>query len=206
MKVTRRQYPVGQGCFHAGEICRTNEKGDEVVAFRYVYDCGSMNQSILRGVVDSFRMQTSSLDALFVTHLDDDHVNGLDRLLGAVQVKAVYLPFVDDVIPIVEIIEADLNGALSASLVEAWIEPQSWFGRRGVSEIVRVRASNEDGPSSSALGDEYDEESDRRIPSNEEIPPTSEQGPGEDFRGRVRVRHTNSGDQLRFSESGNPHD
>ena len=204
MRVTRRQYPVGQGCFHASQICRTNDKGDEVT-FRYVYDCGSMNQSILRGVVDSFRMQTSSLDALFVTHLDDDHVNGIDRLLGTVQVDTVYLPYVDDVVPIVELVEADLNGALSASLIEAWIEPQSWFGRRGVSEIVRVRASTEDGQSRPAPGDDFDDKSDLPNPSSEETPPTSEQDRGGEFRSRVRVRYMNSGAQLRFSESGEPH-
>ncbi|MCY4584235.1 MAG: hypothetical protein OXE50_15785, partial [Chloroflexi bacterium] len=58
---------------------------------------------------------------------------GLDRLLGAVRVGTVYVPYVDPVMPILDLIEAEAEGALSASLVESRIYPESWFGRRGVS-------------------------------------------------------------------------
>lgn len=204
MKVTRRQYPVGQGCFHAGHICRTDETGQEA-KFRYVYDCGSTNQNVLRGMVDSYRMQASRVEALFVTHLDDDHVNGIDRLLGSIQIDTVYIPYVDDVVPVLELVEADLAGTLSASLVEARVEPWSWLGRRGVSRVVRVRASADDGPPRPETGDSNQDAQDSFAPDRAEIPLTSDQDIGAEIRDGVRVRDVNSGDRLRFFASGRRH-
>ena len=142
MHVTRTQYPVGQGCFHAGRIRRGNETPSELGDFHYIYDCGSKHGSALREAIGTYRTQTSHVNALFVSHLHEDHVNGIDRLLGAVKVDTVYLPYVDNVMSVLNVIEADVNGALSASLVEASIDPRSWFGRRGVSRVVRVVASS----------------------------------------------------------------
>ena len=92
-----------------------------------------------------WRTHASRIDALFVSHLDADHVNGLDRLLGSVTVDTVYIPYLDAAALVVDILEAEVDGAVSASLVEAHLDPQSWFGRRGVARIVRVRASIGDG-------------------------------------------------------------
>ena len=44
MEVTRTQYPIGQGCFHAGHV-RWNENSRLSDDFRYVYDCGSSDGS-----------------------------------------------------------------------------------------------------------------------------------------------------------------
>ena len=72
------------------------------------------------------------VDALFVSHLDADHVSGMDRLLGSVAVDTVYIPYLDPVAHVLDILEAAGEGAVSASLIEARIDPSSWFGRRGV--------------------------------------------------------------------------
>ena len=145
MRVTRCQYPIGQGCLSSGRIqCAHGECG-RAVDYHYIYDCGSTNQRPLSVAIDSYRKRTTSVDALFVSHLHVDHVNGIDRLLGAVRVHTVYIPYVDEVVPILDLIQAEEEGALSASLIEARIDPQSWFGRRGVSRVVRVLASNDEG-------------------------------------------------------------
>ena len=112
--------------------------------FRYIYDCGSTNLRALAGVVDTYRMRGSSVNALFVSHLDADHVNGLDRLLGVVSVDTVYIPYVNQAVSILDLVEADLDGAVSASLIEAKIAPGSWFGSRGVSTLVRVLPPSDD--------------------------------------------------------------
>ena len=162
MEVTRTQYPIGQGCFHAGHV-RWHEASRLQEDFHYVYDCGSGDGSpALEDAIVSWRNQASRIDALFVSHLDADHVNGIDRLLGSVTVGTVYLPYVDAAAQVVEILEAEIDGAVSASLIEARIDPRSWFGRRGVARIVRVRASPGDGP-----------------PDPETSPPDDE--PGEDL-------------------------
>ena len=145
MEVTRTQYPIGQGCFHAGHV-RWNENSRLSDDFRYVYDCGSSDGSAaLQDSIVAWRTHASRIDALFVSHLDADHVNGLDRLLGSVTVDTVYIPYLDGAALVVDIVEAEVDGAVSASLVEAHLDPQSWFGRRGVARIVRVRASTADG-------------------------------------------------------------
>ena len=145
MQVTRCQYPIGQGCFSSGRIQSAQGESDSPVDFRYIYDCGSTSQQSLRDAVNRYRKRTTSVDALFVSHLHVDHVNGIDRLLGAVKVGTVYIPYVDPVMPILELIEAEAEGTLSASLVESRIDPESWFGRRGVSRVVRVLASSDEG-------------------------------------------------------------
>ena len=147
MEVTRIQYPVGQGCFHAGRIEWGSPDSRFSDDFHYVYDCGSSSGSaVLQDAVAEWRSQVPRLDALFVSHLDTDHVNGIDRLLASVAVGTVYIPYVDVATHVFDILEAEADGALSASLLEAWLDPGSWFGRRGVARIVRVRPSRDDGP------------------------------------------------------------
>ena len=135
MWTMRFQYPVGQGCFHAGVVGVTDTDFAEI---NYVYDCGSNDQIALQFSQDLHRTRTSIVDALFVSHLDADHVSGLDRLMAMVTVDTVYLPYFDEVIVILDIMEAVQNGSLSASLIEASLEPESWFGRRGVRRVVRI--------------------------------------------------------------------
>ena len=143
MRVERYQFPIGQGCFHAGTISLPDEVSKE---FHYVYDCGSTKKGVLQYAIDLYTAQTSSIEALFVSHLDDDHVSGLDRLLTTIEVNTVYIPYVDPWVLILDLIEAEMNGAISASLVEATIEPESWFGRRGVGRVVRIRGSDNPPP------------------------------------------------------------
>lgn len=138
MWATRYQFPIGQGCFHAGDIGISDSESNRI---NYVYDCGSTKQRPLQNAIDFYKTRTSSIDALFVSHFDADHVSGLDRLLASVEVDTVYIPYVDQLILILDLIEAEVNGALSASLIEASIEPESWFGRRGVQRVVRIRGS-----------------------------------------------------------------
>ena len=85
MEVTRTQYPVGQGCFHAGRIEWGYPDSGSSDDFHYVYDCGSSSGSaVLQDAVAEWPSQVPRLDALFVSHLDTDHVNGIDRLLASV--------------------------------------------------------------------------------------------------------------------------
>ena len=61
----------------------------------------------------------------------------------------VCIPYVGDLVPILDLIEAEKDGTLSGSLIEATIEPESWFGRRGVLRVVRVSGAGNlppDGP------------------------------------------------------------
>lgn len=165
MWVSRYQFPVGQGCFHAGTIGAHTGTGE----VHYIYDCGSQQQRPLQSAIDLHKAKTSLVQALFVSHLDSDHVSGLDRLLAGVEVDTVYLPHLHLTVLLLDLVEADLNGALSASLIEASISPQSWFGRRGVRRVVRIRGLTS--PPQDSPPD-----------SNEDDSP---EGPAEDEQGRL---------------------
>ena len=190
MEVTRTQYPIGQGCFHAGHI-RWMDNGSSTADFHYVYDCGSSDGSaVLQDAIAACRRQTSCVDSLFVSHLDADHVNGIDRLLGSVSVDTVYIPYVDTVVPMLEILEADAAGALSASLIEAHMDPQSWFGRRGVARIVKVRTSPDEGPlDPEAIRQGDDDPDERPTPESKQPQPVSFDAKiGTKLRGRRSTR------------------
>ncbi|MDE0164329.1 MAG: MBL fold metallo-hydrolase [Bryobacterales bacterium] len=172
MEVTRTQYPIGQGCFHTGHIRWTNNSSSTSDDFHYIYDCGSSDSTAaLIDAIAAFRIQTTRIDALFVSHLDADHVNGIDRLLGSVSVGTVYIPYAGSVVPILEILEADAAGALSASLIEAHMDPESWFGRRGVGRIVKVRSSPDAGPLDPEAIRRDDDDPDERPASGSKLPP-----------------------------------
>ena len=147
LRVARCQFPVGQGCFHATSM--SLEKGTNEL--HYVYDCGSDALTILRRNINRYRERTASIDGIFVSHFHADHVSGLNELLGTLSVETVYIPYVSDIILLLDIIEADMTGDISGSLIEASFNPASWFGLRGVKRVVRVLPGPPDRP---ALGDE----------------------------------------------------
>ena len=145
MHVTRIQYPIGQGCFHVGSIRAPEVADHDTPAFHYVYDCGSDDQEALGEAIDNYKIRTSRVDALFVSHLDNDHVSGLDRLLSAVKAHTVYVPYVNEVVLVLDLMQAELDGALSVSLIEASMDPENWFRSRGAERVVGVRESPDDG-------------------------------------------------------------
>lgn len=137
IKVSRIQYPVGQGCFHVGSVDWRDGPGSG--SFRYVYDCGSQNKTALTRSVNAMVRRHPGIDALFVSHLHNDHVNGLDQLLGSVRANTVFIPHLRIGATIADLVVAAADGALSHSLIEASLDPEGWFGQRGVSRVVRVQ-------------------------------------------------------------------
>lgn len=86
----RVQWSVGQGGFHSARLDGSHK------SFNYVYDCGSSTKSAIRPAVASFLKSLGNedhIDAVFLSHIDQDHVNGLPTLLGGgVPVDRIFLP------------------------------------------------------------------------------------------------------------------
>src|SRR5215475_7403911 len=102
MRVAREHWAVGQGLFTSGEINVAPRGRPVPKSLNYVYDCGARNHragSPLLAAMNTYIDQASEIDALFVSHLDEDHVVGLDRLLEFITVDTVYLPYVDEAAP-----------------------------------------------------------------------------------------------------------
>jgi hypothetical protein len=89
-------HPVGQGSFYTGEIFAENWNK----RFTMVYDCGSLSNGYhLHNCIYDFSRHLSisvikfELDLLFLSHLDADHVNGLERILSNCSCGSIYLPY-----------------------------------------------------------------------------------------------------------------
>lgn len=97
MKVVRTFHPVGQGAFYTEVFL--DQKGGQVV----VYDCGTETgnkalQIPLDNQIDLFKnsfVRNQQIDILFISHFHADHINGIDRLLANVKVKATIIPMLD---------------------------------------------------------------------------------------------------------------
>ena len=84
--------PVGQGAFY----CEKFSEEDFCGKVNVVYDCGTISGlSVLKSVIERTFEHGEVIDALFLSHLHEDHINGLPILAKRCNVKRVYLPMVD---------------------------------------------------------------------------------------------------------------
>jgi hypothetical protein len=89
------------------------------------------------------------INMLFLSHLDDDHVVGVDKLLFAArQVDEVVLPYLNDVEWALHLAASVSTGSLSGTFVDLVASPVDWFGARGVRQITFVEGDgdSDDGP------------------------------------------------------------
>jgi hypothetical protein len=83
--------PVGQGAFYSGQLSYRRFKN-----FSFVYDCGAIGEDdILIHEIEDFKLtlHSDTLNMLILSHLDDDHVNGVKSLLENLKCKRIYLPY-----------------------------------------------------------------------------------------------------------------
>lgn len=91
--IIRKFFPVGQGAFYSERI----ENGKD--SFIIVYDCGvdhvhETNQAI---VLDAFSKK-DTIDYLFISHLDKDHISLVKTLKESVKrIQHVVLPLIDEI-------------------------------------------------------------------------------------------------------------
>lgn len=128
MRAKVHQRPVGQG-----GLCEGTLRDGHNVLFRWVYDCGSNQTDALSREISQIR---GDLDILFLSHLDSDHVNGVDTLLISCPVTEVVLPFLNDEERVLVIAAASAVGKASGSLLSFAEDPASWLLRRGVRRVT----------------------------------------------------------------------
>lgn len=86
-------HPIGQGGFYTGCL---DLYGRNHSQFNFVYDCGTLSErNNLNFVIESYknRICNKTIDVLFISHLDDDHVNGIKELLKDIICNDVYMPY-----------------------------------------------------------------------------------------------------------------
>ena len=87
--MVRSFLPVGQGAFYCE--CFSG-RGYNV---NIVYDCGSLpNVRIVEQEIKYNFQRGEKVEALFISHLDEDHINGIPFLLKYCEVKRIYFPLI----------------------------------------------------------------------------------------------------------------
>lgn len=137
MDVTLTQHPVGQGGMMSGLL---NIPGGR---FHWVYDCGSNQTEALNREI-ALIASRGDVDFLFLSHLDSDHVNGIDRLLMATCVKEVVLPYLNDLDRLIAAAHDDATGALSGGFLSFLGDIEGWFGARGVERVTYIIPRDDD--------------------------------------------------------------
>ena len=92
-KVTRTIQPVGQGGFYTEIFEIPNQEG-KISTHCVVYDCGSATRAEPIRTIESalFDDDRLDIDILFISHFDDDHVNGLAELSKKHRIKRIVIP------------------------------------------------------------------------------------------------------------------
>jgi len=142
MDVKLVQHAVGQGGLFSGTLSAGGKP------LRWAYDCGSNQADALAREIATVAAG-GDLDLLFLSHLDSDHVNGIDKLLSRVKVREVVLPYLDEETIVATLARDAGQESLSGVFVEAVGDLAGWFGSRGVETITFVdgRTDEEgDGP------------------------------------------------------------
>lgn len=142
------QFPVGQGGFHMGWLRYHSTPLDidpfvGTPQFAWAYDCGSDQTSALNTQIQS--IAGARIDMLFLSHLDNDHVSGVDKLLlAASEVEEVVLPYLGDTDWALHLASGASSGALSGNFADLAADPAGWFGARGVRRITYVEADGDE--------------------------------------------------------------
>jgi hypothetical protein len=137
MEVTLTQHPVGQGGMMSGRLSVPGGR------FLWIYDCGSNQTAALEREIDSIT-QESHVDCLFLSHLDSDHVNGVDRLLSRVPVREVVLPYLENLDRWVAAAHDIATGTSTGTFLTFLSDAEGWFGERGVERVTYITPRSDD--------------------------------------------------------------
>lgn len=134
------QRPIGQGGFYSAAIKHSNLKD-----YTLVYDCGSLTDSgRLSDEISEFSREIGNrpLDLLVLSHLDADHVNGVDELLRATGgVADVFLPYLS---PLERLIYAIRFRGEGHAYLDLLADPVRFLQDRGAQRVFLVGHSGDD--------------------------------------------------------------
>lgn len=89
--MVRSFLPVGQGAFY----CETFESNISDKSIHVVYDCGSVTTGgNLKKIIKNHFQKEEEIQAVFISHLDEDHINGIPDLLRYCRVQRIYFPLI----------------------------------------------------------------------------------------------------------------
>ena len=159
---TFRFHKVGQGLFYSGILTKTDDTHHNT--FSFIYDCGSESSNFfLYREIDEFKHLFPSnkrkLDMLVISHLHEDHVNGLERLLDGIEVQTVVMPYINDGLKLLARLELRSDDEF---LKEFYTDPVAWFVSKGAKRVLLL-GSEEEEDIYGNIGQQYYEDQDIHI-------------------------------------------
>lgn len=128
---------IGQGLFYTGISSD----------YSFVYDCGSESKrGFLNAAIEQFSDELleisgrRKLDLLMLSHLDNDHVNGLEKLLEELEVHTVVLPYLT---PLERLLIAYKSNEKDAAYYEFLKAPFEYLLNKGVQQIIVLTGEEE---------------------------------------------------------------
>lgn len=91
-RMLRSFLPVGHGAFYCEQF--KIDGYDEKI--NIVYDCGAKKKTLVQQYIKQNFDQGETIHALFISHLHDDHINGVPELLKYCNVKKIFFPLLSD--------------------------------------------------------------------------------------------------------------
>jgi beta-lactamase superfamily II metal-dependent hydrolase len=125
--IERIFHPIGQGAFYS-------ERHEN---FNIVYDCGNWkNTKLADKVVKQAFFEGETIDILFISHFDYDHVNKIKTLKEHTHIKKVIMPLLHDEEKKILI---NLYRALNFNILTLIKNPQEFFGKK--TQIITVETA-----------------------------------------------------------------
>ena len=145
MLIKMKQHPVGQGGFFYGELYDDDE------TFRWIYDCGSDNKKELSREIRKIP-KNKKINALYLSHMHRDHVNGFNELIKRVEIDRIVLPYLDEYDKLAAIADYESRNALTDDVREMIINPGRWFTEKGAGKVTFVLPENSSGDAPPLVG------------------------------------------------------
>jgi len=131
-----QQLAVGQGGLCHGQLIASPQ------TLNWIFDCGSNQTGALAAEIDRL---PNHIDLLFISHLDDDHVSGIDRLLAQRSVGEIILPYLSDETRLMMVASASARARLTGTLLDLLSDPVAWFDERGAKRVTFIDGADENG-------------------------------------------------------------
>lgn len=122
----RTIHPVGQGGFYTErfkEIFPSTKR-----SYNVVYDCGSDTGKAGNGIsryvqreIDSTFSENEKIDIIFISHLDNDHINGMEYLLEKHDVRNICIPLLHSNEKLLALVKCAAEGIKETSFAYRFI-------------------------------------------------------------------------------------
>lgn len=151
--VKRIFYNVGDALFAVEQIDGCN----------YVYDCGGQNMDLIKSAIKKAFKKGDEIEAVFISHYDADHINGVCFLLNHCKVKRLILPMMTDAIKLILLILQKYKGDLD----EFIIDPEEYVHKISQDTNITFVSDNRDYPSDTGEGRDVSFDDLSHLPMNE---------------------------------------